>query len=193
LVSFDGHGNASVLKTQGDGVKINGAGTIVYELMGGSVNPCEGSVAPFEYPSGSVPAPSNFCPGGYDGQYNVNATDISDSGAVVGFYDACDNGGNLLGRRGFISSGGATTQIGSTTTQANAINGVNWVVGGYFTAANTSHAFVWIDGTLTDLNSLLPANCGWVLTSAQDVNDAGDIVGVGTVGGTVHGFLLTPQ
>ena len=33
---------------------------------------------------------------------------------------------------------------------------------------------------MTDLNSLLPANSGWVLESAQFINNSGRIVGTGT-------------
>jgi probable HAF family extracellular repeat protein len=46
---------------------------------------------------------------------------------------------------------------------------------------------------MTDLNSLIPAGSGWVLTSARGINDAGQIVGTGTISGVQHAFLLTPQ
>jgi probable HAF family extracellular repeat protein len=55
-------------------------------------------------------------------------------------------------------------------------------------------AFLYRDGAWTDLNTLIPANSGWVLTTAVAINNAGQIVGTGTVnGGTRYqGFLLTP-
>src|SRR5262249_51645833 len=52
--------------------------------------------------------------------------------------------------------------------------------------------FVYLDGTLYDLNSLLPANSGWTLTAAYGLNDAGQIVGTGTYNGDPSAFLLTP-
>jgi probable HAF family extracellular repeat protein len=56
-----------------------------------------------------------------------------------------------------------------------------------------SRAFLYNDDTgLIDLNNLLPGDSGWVLTEAQKVNEKGQIAGVGTLGGTTHGFLLTP-
>ena len=48
-------------------------------------------------------------------------------------------------------------------------------------------------GQITDLNSLIPAGSGWVLNRATGINDAGQIVGSGTINGVLHVFLLTPQ
>jgi probable HAF family extracellular repeat protein len=41
------------------------------------------------------------------------------------------------------------------------------------------------------INDLLPLNNGWQLEIAFAINDAGDIVGYGTLNGQVRGFLLT--
>jgi hypothetical protein len=43
---------------------------------------------------------------------------------------------------------------------------------------------------MTDLNSLLPAGSGWTLDYATAVNDAGEIVGWGTIDGETHAFRL---
>ncbi|CAA9582152.1 MAG: hypothetical protein AVDCRST_MAG19-4153 [uncultured Thermomicrobiales bacterium] len=48
------------------------------------------------------------------------------------------------------------------------------------------------DGTMTDLNDLIPAASGWVVTYALDINNAGEIVGQGMLGGERHVLLLTP-
>lgn len=47
-------------------------------------------------------------------------------------------------------------------------------------------------GAWTDLNTLIPANSGWVLKFATDINDKGQIVGYGTYNGLNRAFLLTP-
>lgn len=52
-------------------------------------------------------------------------------------------------------------------------------------------AVAWIDGAIVNLNSLLPVGSGWNLLSAEGINDAGDIVGYGTIGGQSHAFLLS--
>ncbi|MGC8642189.1 MAG: hypothetical protein ACP5XB_20180 [Isosphaeraceae bacterium] len=43
-----------------------------------------------------------------------------------------------------------------------------------------------------DLNTQLPAGSGWFLTQALKIDDLGQIVGVGTLNGAEHEFLMTP-
>ena len=58
----------------------------------------------------------------------------------------------------------------------------------------TSRAVQWdVANSIMDLNALLPANSGWVLTSAIGVNDSGFIVGYGTKNGLTKPFLLAPK
>lgn len=45
---------------------------------------------------------------------------------------------------------------------------------------------------MADLNTLIDPASGWTLFDARDINDAGQIVGTGTISGTQHAFLLTP-
>ena len=40
---------------------------------------------------------------------------------------------------------------------------------------------------------MIPAGSGWVLISANGINAAGQIVGMGTHNSKTRGFLLTPQ
>jgi probable HAF family extracellular repeat protein len=72
-----------------------------------------------------------------------------------------------------------------------------WIVGDA-TVPSTSgflvyHAFVHENGTMTDLNALLPPGSGWVLETASGINENGQIVGRGTLDGQARGFLLTPR
>ena len=58
---------------------------------------------------------------------------------------------------------------------------------------NLSHAFVYTGGSLADLNDLLAPGHGWeYLTSADAINDNGQIVGYGRIGGQFRAFLMTP-
>lgn len=54
--------------------------------------------------------------------------------------------------------------------------------------------FIWdaVRG-MRDLNELIHVSSGWTLQSVSDINAAGQIVGTGTIGGEVHGFLLMPS
>jgi hypothetical protein len=43
-----------------------------------------------------------------------------------------------------------------------------------------------------DLNTLIPENSGWYLQFGASINDAGEIVGWGTINGNIHALLATP-
>jgi probable HAF family extracellular repeat protein len=84
---------------------------------------------------------------------------------------------------------------GGSVSAAEGINNAGQVVG-VSDFSGRLHAFVWSPSTgMLDLNSLIPANSGWVLIGATAINDQGQIVGEGTLNGqqTPEAFLLTPQ
>jgi probable HAF family extracellular repeat protein len=85
--------------------------------------------------------------------------------------------------------------LGGTFGNALGINSGGTIVGSANTAGDVSQdAFIYSGGVLTDLNTLLDGSgAGWSLTSAQGINDLGQIVGYGTIGGQTHAFLLTPE
>jgi probable HAF family extracellular repeat protein len=56
----------------------------------------------------------------------------------------------------------------------------------------SGRAFLWENGAMTDLNTLIPSDSPWYLLEATSINDAGQIVGWGTIDGNVHAFLATP-
>ncbi|MBL7978896.1 MAG: tandem-95 repeat protein [Bacteroidetes Order II. Incertae sedis bacterium] len=62
----------------------------------------------------------------------------------------------------------------------------------YTTAALSTRAVLWLDDQTFDLNSLIPANSGWVLKEARDVNRNGAIVGYGLLNGQTRAFVLNP-
>jgi len=67
------------------------------------------------------------------------------------------------------------------------------VVGFSYTSDRTVvHAFLFSRGLMYDLNNLVPADSGWDLQQAFGINDAGQIVGIGTHSGVDRPFLLTP-
>ena len=49
-----------------------------------------------------------------------------------------------------------------------------------------------VNGTVVDLNTLLPDGSGWTLFDAQAVNSRGQIVGGGIHNGEFHAYLMTP-
>ena len=82
--------------------------------------------------------------------------------------------------------------LGGTASAGYSINALGQVVGyAYLAGGPTRHAFLYSDGTMTDLNDLLPPLSGWVLTEARQINDSGQIAGFGTYNGQTRAFLLT--
>jgi probable HAF family extracellular repeat protein len=54
-------------------------------------------------------------------------------------------------------------------------------------------AYLWEDGKMTDLNSLVVGGAQLYLASASGINDAGEIVGLAVdSSGTPHAFLAVP-
>jgi probable HAF family extracellular repeat protein len=118
------------------------------------------------------------------------ATALNSSGQVVG------NSTSFAGiRRAFLwqSSTGMIDlgNLGGSSTSAQAINNAMQVVGAGTTAAGAWHAWLWQNNAMTDLNTLIPASSGWVLTEAEGINDNQQIVGQGTINGQSHAFFWT--
>ena len=70
------------------------------------------------------------------------------------------------------------------------------MVGAPFPASPTSpsRAFLWQNGVITDLNTLISGASPSFLLQASAINSRGEIVGFGPTGtGDVHAFLATPK
>ena len=83
--------------------------------------------------------------------------------------------------------------LGGSYSSAYGINNASQIVGSSTTAGDTaSHAFLYQNGAIYDLNTLIPAGTGWVLESASAINDFGQIAGTGTLNGVYSAFRLDP-
>jgi probable HAF family extracellular repeat protein len=77
--------------------------------------------------------------------------------------------------------------LGAGDSDARDVNNSGQVVGD-----SAGRAFLWQSGLgMIDLNSLLPAQSGWILEYAVGINDAGQIVGGGTLNGVDHSWMMT--
>jgi probable HAF family extracellular repeat protein len=125
---------------------------------------------------------------------------INERGDVVGFSNLAggDPGGFrahafLWTRREGIQDLG--TLPGDVYSQALGINNQRQVVGLSCTAGFAScRAFLWHDGILTDLNTLVAPGYTNLLTTAQDINDLGVITGraLDPITAERPAFLATP-
>lgn len=125
---------------------------------------------------------------------------ISDNGQIVGYtYNVASN--PTGGSRAFLWFGGMQDLgllPGRNNSAAFGVNNNSQVVGASFNsfADSDSKAFLWSSQSgMQDLSALPDVlAAGWsALSSAQAINDAGQIVGWGTRNGQQRAFLLTPR
>jgi probable HAF family extracellular repeat protein len=99
----------------------------------------------------------------------------------------------------FLYTSGKMTDLGALNNYSSGL-GINssGTVVGTADVKNSSgylvyHAVIYLNGSLQDLNNLIPLNSRWVLSAATSINDSGEIVGEGTINGEQHGFVLVPK
>ena len=147
-------------------------------------------------------------------EYHTVATGINDSGHVVGWFGSGFRSIELRSKyirpvsesssRAFLWSEGQGedpwTDLGTLATDnagqsaAYGINNDGQVVGYAETDSGEVHAFLYtLEEGMQDLNTLIPADSGWVLEVAHGVNQYGQIVGQGLLKGIPRAFLLTPS
>src|SRR5215469_1792558 len=121
------------------------------------------------------------------------ALSVNNNGVVVGQSFLADDSTFLA----MMWKDGVLTNLGAlgndVASGAGSINNRGQVVGISYDANFTPRAFLWDSGVMYDLNSLIPANSGWVLLGPGHINDIGQIVGAGLLNGNLHAFLLTPS
>ena len=110
---------------------------------------------------------------------------INNHGIIAGYY--------VKNQRycGFREAHGKMQKIGTLPhcqdTEVRAINTQGQIVG-----CSGDNAFLYSRGKLMDLNDLIAGHSGWVLRSANGINDKGQIVGMGLHHGQQRAFVLTP-
>ncbi|HTD44597.1 MAG TPA: hypothetical protein VK687_10465 [Bryobacteraceae bacterium] len=91
-----------------------------------------------------------------------------------------------------VWSNGTVTPLAPLVSAALGINNSGQAVGYAPAGTAPQHAFLYTNGVRVDLNTLIPANSGWTLLSANAINDLGQIAGNGQINGQVHAFRLDP-
>lgn len=131
------------------------------------------------------------------GQYWNTPMDINENGSITGFSDLPGDSASSANFHAFLwTKNGGTIDLGTLGTdnisEGLGINASDQVVGVSFPS---SHAFVWRNGTMTDMNTLIGPNPQYVLLAAQEINDAGVITGQAEniATGAIVAFEATPQ
>ena len=138
------------------------------------------------------------------GGRDSSATGINEKGQVVGYSSLA---GNTVSHAFLYTNdnthhdrrrhhGGRTMQdlgtLGGNSSAAG-INDKGQVVGTSQITISVSHAFLYSDDTMQDLNDLVDdSGAGWVIYQANAINNEGQIAGSGVINGLGHAILLTP-
>lgn len=117
---------------------------------------------------------------------------INNNGQIVG--DSLTS--NNVADDAFLYQNGSMQDLGrfpgSTENIACSINDSGQIVG-YAYANNSFHPLLYYGTVMYDLNNLIVTNSGWILVSAECINNSGQIVGGGiNPAGQDHAFLLNP-
>jgi probable HAF family extracellular repeat protein len=138
--------------------------------------------------------PSNGMQDLGDYGYSTQATAINDAGQIVGYFD------DLSGHsHAFLYDSGDVLDLGllpgTAGSLANSINSSGQIVGvSYRADGQNGPPFLYVDGTMYNLNDLLPAGSGWNLYWASKINDQGQILAYGqNPQRQPHACILTPD
>jgi len=176
------------------------------EIVGASSDQVNGVAHAFVYRDGVMIEIDPF--GGPNNEGYANA--INDNGKVVG--TALVLTGSAF--NAFIYSDGVVRNVGTLpgglNSEALSVNNRDQVVGIADKPYRTScvdnetgrkfrcikyaqRAFLFQNNEMTDLNDLIPANSGWDLDWALDINIRGQIVGYGMKDGVYRAYIMTPR
>jgi probable HAF family extracellular repeat protein len=141
----------------------------------------------------------------YDAAHTINF--LGTLGGSGSFAIAANDAGKVVGAslvpsapeevfHAFLYQGSGLIDLGTlpnqTSSEAHDINAAGQIVGiSFHVDLGTPRGFLYSNGVMYDLNSLIPADSGWEIMNATSINDLGQIVGQGVRNGQYHAVLLT--
>jgi probable HAF family extracellular repeat protein len=161
------------------------------QVVGGSLLPGDQIERAFFWDHGSLRELGGSLGGNSSGAFVIN-----ESGQAGGFADLA---GETTFHAVLWKEIGEITDLGvignDTCSFATSMNAKTQVVGASMPGCNfdNGRAFLWEDGSLFDLNTLIPSGSTLHLQSTNNINDRGEIVGTGLdASGNGHAFVLIP-
>jgi probable HAF family extracellular repeat protein len=183
-------GEASFFGLLADGRICHGLAMNNHDHIAGQVFDSNRHSKPFLWRNGE------FVDLGSLGGTRASATEINDSGTVIGWALPTDAG--LRGAHAFVwnENGGIRDlgTLGGRSSRAYGLNNRGRIVGYSQRTEGDYGAFLWEDGRLRDLNTMLGTG-GWNVISAGAINDRGQILAsaVPPDGGKRRAVLLSPN
>jgi probable HAF family extracellular repeat protein len=118
---------------------------------------------------------------------------INDAGRIVGAGTIGFSGADLYPRRALLYAGGALQNLGSLMQDGDSfaydINNLDEIVGAAATATGL-HGFLYANGAMVDLNTLIDPASGWTITDAQAINDVHQVAGTACKGDLCYAVRL---
>ncbi len=123
------------------------------------------------------------------GHFNSNVVASNESDAVVG--SSSGVGGNAQAY--YWRNGGVTmiNTLGGNISFTTGLNDSGQVVGLARDATLQDRPYIWKDGTLTDLQTMIDPNSGWTDLRPLAINNRSEIAGLAFRNGSFHPVLLT--
>lgn len=125
------------------------------------------------------------------------ATSINDQGQVVGFLGLNSlpgDPGELYPTTAFLYANGEMNVIGGVappwSSLASDINNLSQVVGSFRFTPGLDHGFLYENGEMIDLNTLIDPASGWTITDAAAINDLQQIAAQACRGGVCQAVRL---
>lgn len=178
----------------GYGLAMNASGTVVGESHNTSENASHATL--FQI-TGALDL-------GSTGSFGSHAYAVGDAGVIVGYgavSNVTTNNITQFHALRFSGTGSNNTDLGTlggNLSYAKGINSDGIIVG---TSALTppslntvivNHAFIYRNGSMIDLNTLIPTEVGVILNDAVEINDPGQIAVNGSRNGAPRVFRLEP-
>lgn len=129
------------------------------------------------------------------GTYWNTPMDINEKGDVTGFSDLPGDSASAPNFHAFLwTASGGTVDLGvlpgDSISEGLGINANDQVVG---VSYPSGHAFIWQNGTMTDMNTLV-VNSQYLLIDAQEISNNGVVTGEAQdTAGDILAFAATPQ